>query len=308
MLKDFYRKIFIFLTDKLVRKNNQIKNHIAHQKTEKEWDRHFKGSDQILYELPGGLKIKLYRQSKLTEYILFHEFEKAELCFFESYLQRNDVVLDIGANIGFHTIHAGKLVGEEGRVFAFEPVLNSFAHLMENIALNKSYNVIAANIGFSDKNEAATINVSENYNAWNTLAKKDKMEANEAAKFNTTETIQLQRLDDWISLNINNPEDISLVKIDVEGWEKYVILGGIHYFEINAPVVMMEFSDVNTFAAGYQCLELYEMFASFGYVWYRFDMNERKLKPFPKQFTYYSENLIAVKPGSKGFERLVTML
>ena len=293
------------LTNKVVAKNQQVKRHLERQETEKLWTRYFKGNAFILFELAAGLKIKLYRTSKLTEYILFHEFEKAEVGFFERYLQQGDFVLDIGANIGFHTIHASNIIGKEGRVFAFEPVLDTFNHLKENIAINQMSNVIPANIGFSDKNEAAKINVSVNYNAWNTLAKRERMEKHEAGKFDATETIQLKKLDDWILLKTFGVEKISLVKIDVEGWEKYVILGGLNYFSKYAPAVMMELSDGNAFAAGYQCSEVYEMFNSLGYEWFRLADAGKKIIPFPKQISFFSENLIAVKRNSKPYERLI---
>ena len=48
------------------------------------------------------------------------------------------IVLDIGANIGVHTLHLAKLVGETGQVLAFEPNPVACEELRRNIALNNS--------------------------------------------------------------------------------------------------------------------------------------------------------------------------
>ena len=52
-----------------------------------------------------------------------------------------DVVFDVGANIGSFTVVAARMVGEAGRVFAFEPNPIAFARLEENVALNRLGNV-----------------------------------------------------------------------------------------------------------------------------------------------------------------------
>jgi protein-L-isoaspartate O-methyltransferase len=53
------------------------------------------------------------------------------------YLQPGDIFLDIGANIGYDTLLACKIVGEGGKVFSIEPNSRIYAELEKNIALNK---------------------------------------------------------------------------------------------------------------------------------------------------------------------------
>ena len=54
----------------------------------------------------------------------------------EREVHEGDVVLDVGANIGYYTIMLAKLVGSSGRVYALEPEANNFSLLNQNVALN----------------------------------------------------------------------------------------------------------------------------------------------------------------------------
>jgi FkbM family methyltransferase len=56
-------------------------------------------------------------------------------------LRPGDTVIDIGANIGAFTVLAAKTIGPSGRVIAFEPILQTFEQLRENVALNALKNV-----------------------------------------------------------------------------------------------------------------------------------------------------------------------
>ncbi len=71
--------------------------------------------------------------------------------FFAAHLRPGDVVYDIGANVGFFTLIAAKMVGPTGRVYSFEPVPSTAQALRKNIALNRLTNVdvIEAAVGRS---------------------------------------------------------------------------------------------------------------------------------------------------------------
>src|SRR3989344_9219581 len=61
---------------------------------------------------------------------------------FDQHIKKGDTVLDIGANIGYHTLHFARLVGETGKVYAFEPHPSNFALLKKNIEANGYKNVV----------------------------------------------------------------------------------------------------------------------------------------------------------------------
>jgi FkbM family methyltransferase len=75
---------------------------------------------------------------------------------FMTHVSRGMTVIDLGANIGYYTLLASRLVGSEGRVFAFEPDLGAFKHLERNIARNRCSNVTAVNEAVADSMDAVS--------------------------------------------------------------------------------------------------------------------------------------------------------
>ena len=71
----------------------------------------------------------------------------------KSIITRGMVCLDIGAMIGYFTLIMARLVGEEGKIFAFEPEPHNFDLLVKNIAMNGYDNITAAPKAISNKNE-----------------------------------------------------------------------------------------------------------------------------------------------------------
>ena len=65
------------------------------------------------------------------------DYEKTEIEFTKKIIKKGYKVLDIGANIGTHTIILAELVGEEGEVIAIEPDPYNFELLLKNVELNK---------------------------------------------------------------------------------------------------------------------------------------------------------------------------
>ena len=72
---------------------------------------------------------------------VYGEFSEGEVEVFRHFVRPGDIVLEVGANIGSHTLPLSKLVGEKGSVFAFEPQRLIFQTLCGNVALNSLSNV-----------------------------------------------------------------------------------------------------------------------------------------------------------------------
>ena len=91
----------------------------------------------------GLLSTSWGRSLFLTTYNWYKLFvEAGDIQSLRSYVKPGEVVIDIGANVGYYTLIAARLVGETGRVYAFEPDPTNFAILDKNVRLNGFRNVV----------------------------------------------------------------------------------------------------------------------------------------------------------------------
>jgi FkbM family methyltransferase len=158
-------------------------------------------------------KAKLIIQKGMTGstqnlYCGLHEYN--DMAFLLHFLRKEDSFADIGANIGSYTVLAGGHVG--AKTFSFEPVPSTFAHLVNNIVINRLENKVTAfNIALGS--QQGTIRFTSTLDTTNHVATENES--------NTIE-VPVQTLDD-IYKNNKIP---ALVKIDVEGFETEVLMAG----------------------------------------------------------------------------------
>lgn len=128
----------------------------------------------------------------------------------ESILKPGDVFVDVGANVGYYSLLASRLVGRSGRVIAIEASPSIFAQFSSNLLLNNVKNVVPINVAASDV--ASKLNV---YRAPRT--NQGRTSTAPESGYPLEATVDAVPLDELIS-----PEDrarTKLVKVDVEGAE-----------------------------------------------------------------------------------------
>jgi len=149
-------------------------------------------------------------------------------------IKEGDVVLDIGANMGYFTLIFAKLVGDKGKVFAFEPEPNNFSLLKKNVEVNGYTNVILENKGLSHENKITKLYLSKG-NVGQHRIYKSKYTGEDFVLIKTT-SIDNYFQKDPIS------EKISFIKMDVEGSEYGVLKGMKSLLDKNKPItIMLEF-------------------------------------------------------------------
>jgi len=160
----------------------------------------------------------------------------------DKYLDTDSVILDIGANIGTHSVYWGKIT-QANKIYAFEPIITTYRILEKNIEINGLFNKIKAfNFGLGDKKTRAKIKTYDLDNIGATSLEED-----------TNGDIEIHALDDIGE--ISNLTRIDFVKIDVEGFEKYVLEGGKHTLLKHNPIIFIEsFSGKDTFDFAYKFL------------------------------------------------------
>lgn len=141
-------------------------------------------------------------------------YEPTQTKLVKRIIKPGNVVVDIGANIGYYTLLFAKLVGPQGKVYAFEPDINNFKLLSKNIKANPYNNIILENKAVSDVTGKIKLYLSKD----GTGAHKIHNKKNDR-EFIYVDSIAL---DDYFrSKKIN----IDFIKMDIEGAEVKALKG-----------------------------------------------------------------------------------
>ncbi|MEO7317842.1 MAG: FkbM family methyltransferase [Chthoniobacteraceae bacterium] len=240
--------------------------------------------------LGGGVRLKLYGDSRLCEMLYFDQFEPETRCFLDAYLRSGDVFLDIGANVGLYTIAAARIVGIGGEVHAFEPCSQTFSRLEENVRLNALRSVSCHRLALSDTNAEAKLSIAKDgFDAWNSLGKPYMGEDG------GQETVQTATLDSFVSQH-RLENRITAMKIDVEGWENQVLAGAEKLLSApNAPALCIEFTEQAAQLAGSSCAALYHTLERFGFQMFTVGDTPETVVPFALRDPFPNVNLLALK-------------
>ena len=184
------------------------------------------------------------------------------------------LVLDIGANIGAHTLHLAQLVGPSGLVMAFEPTDFAFRKLSRNLELNPSLATrVKAYHCFLTASDG--VNVPDAiYSSW-PLAVEAGLHAKHLGREMLTEQAQARSLDSILSERADRK--VQLVKLDVDGFECDVLRGATAMLRDVRPTFIMELSPYVLEERGTSLDELLSYFVPNGYAFY----DERTQKPLP---------------------------
>lgn len=244
----------------------------------------------------------LHRDSNFSKNIFRGDFEFHEIKFLLSFLRKGDLFIDVGANIGYFSIAASKQVGKEGKVIAFEPTEIIHQRLQHSISLNQCTNVKSEIFALSDKNEERAFKISKDgFDAYNSLG-----HPSQGSQFET-KAVQTKTLDDYIKEN--KLSSISLIKVDVEGWEIPVIKGMKNLLkEKNAPVLLIEFTEDNARLSGFTCQELFYLIESFGYELFLYNWVKNELVKQKNRDYFSYTNLVCIKDKNFVKKRLKNIL
>jgi FkbM family methyltransferase len=164
-------------------------------------------------------------------------FEPATVAAYEREIRPGQVVLDIGANIGAHVLHFARLVGDTGKVVAFEPTAYAYGKLRKNCALNP---ILAQRIRAEQAMLVAEAGerVPESiYSSW-PLVGVPELHAVHRGQLQGTVGARSITLDDVVTeLGL---KAVDHIKLDVDGNEPEVIRGGEGTLTRFKPVIFME--------------------------------------------------------------------
>jgi FkbM family methyltransferase len=163
------------------------------------------------------------------ELLLTGQFEKSAIEACADFIRPDGVVIDIGANIGVHTVHFANFA-RSGMVICFEPSRATFAYLLGNIS--HLGNVVPLNIALTDSTALQQFFVAED-NAYSGL--KDT----ERKAILRQEPVVCVKGDD-ILIPLLESKRVDLIKVDVEGLETQVLRGMRGLIVAHKPVIFCE--------------------------------------------------------------------
>lgn len=206
------------LIDNVMRKNKKKKNYNINYKNK-----------NIKFYLPNP---EDYIQKVIIDTESFYELDM--LKDIEEKVSNNDLILDVGANIGNHSIHFAKICN--CNVLSFEPQKEVFSILNENIRLNNLSSLVKAyNIGIGARNTKGNLTIIDKNNSGT-----GKIEFDENGE------IIVKTLDSILK-KYTNINDLKIIKIDVEGRELEVLQGARGIINKFNPMIYIEIQSSNLF-------------------------------------------------------------
>jgi FkbM family methyltransferase len=173
--------------------------------------------------------------------------------FLKRNLKKNSIFFDIGSNYGWHSITTSHLCE---KIYSFEPQKYVFEIQKDNISQNNIDNIELYNIGIGNKNEYREMNPI-NYN--------DSVNVGDLSVGIGGEKIEIKTID---SLNIDK---VDFIKIDVQGYEKFVLEGGTNTLNKNKPILIIEMENHQLKKFNYDVTDLFNLIYDLGYYIYLLD-------------------------------------
>ncbi len=175
-------------------------------------------SESVICDI-NGYKMKLYLGDKGIARELY-TYKKREtltttLMLEGKIIGKGDVVLDVGANIGYYALMESALVGSNGTVYAIEPSPPNFKVLNENIEINKPGNIQTYNLAVGDICGKAQMYISNKSN-WSRLTDRGLPDY-------ITEKIEVELV--TVDNFIKDKLAPSMIRMDVEGYEINILRG-----------------------------------------------------------------------------------
>ena len=204
---------------------------------------------------------------------------KDDILFYQNYLRDGDTVIDAGANIGLLTLEASSIIKDNGKVYAIEAHPRTYSYLQGNIKLNQKSNIVSFNYAVGDRNGKILFQNSNRHDDTNGIT-----DSNQGIQ------VLIKRLDDLPIIE----SKISLLKIDVEGYELFVLRGGKKLLERTA-CIYFESWEQHFSKYHYTCKDLFTFLLEQKFKIFKIKDDNRLKQIGVEYVSTVCENLIAIK-------------
>ena len=212
-------------------------------------------------ESNGGLVFELDLSQLIDNHIYYNgEFEPGTRRAFEKLVRPGMTVLDIGANIGAHTLKLAQLTGPSGHVYAFEPTEWAHRKLQRNVSLNPGFtNITLERAALSDSDESSGDYAFQSQYVVG-AAPDGEQERGQVA---------FVKLDTYAGAHKLGRVDF--IKLDVDGYETKILRGARELLKRDRPTLIVEMGDYWQQSVGDSIEALVEVLDDVGYRYERQD-------------------------------------
>jgi FkbM family methyltransferase len=195
-------------------------------------------------------------------------WEASETSWFLRVVKPGDIIVDAGANTGYYTLIGSRLVGEKGKVYAFEPEPANFELLQKNVRLNGLGNVVLERKALSNRNGTVQLFIAGT-NKGDHRIYQPKGESRPAID------VEAVRLDEYFK---DQERAIAFLKMDTQGAEGLILEGmtGLLEGRSHRPTIFMEFWPHGLNGMGTDAAALLKSLQSYQYKFYELKPNDGK--------------------------------
>ena len=212
----------------------------------------------ILLCTPPVFWLLLKKLSSHNKYQLYQPFD----CIYVN-PEKISIIFDIGANKGDVSINAYKAF-PNAKIFSFEPVSTTFANLEKNTSHYRD-RIFLYQLGFFTESKKIPIHITS-FDGANSIIDQSRDYKNVHSRWNLKEIgeeiIEVSTLDSFVESH--QIDKIDIMKVDVEGVEKEVLLGGIETLK-KVNIVLIELSFLRKNRESPYWIEICQLLYNFGF-------------------------------------------
>lgn len=196
--------------------------------------------------------------NKLVDWGIFlGGWEPETIKFLKGNISSGSVVIEVGANIGAHTLTIAKLAGASGMVYAFEPTLYALNKLNHNILLNphlKKNITVETQIVSDHSEQILKLPIKSGWGRFSNSSS------------NNTEIVDKKTISIDSYVEKMGIKKVDLIKIDVDGYDFKVLSGAKKTIELFRPIIFIELCEYALQERGDSINDIFKMLLKFNYI------------------------------------------
>lgn len=244
------------------------------------------------------LTISALDSGMVTPFFSRGNYERREIDLLKQLIKPGMITADVGAHVGYYSLFLSGLVGNQGKVYSFEPDSYNYSLLQKNVKRNKAQNIVTVKMAVCN-----TVNSKPFYINDNNFGDHKLLRFADHSLTRAQSSVQTTSLDSYFNKHGNR---LDFVKIDVQGSEPLVLKGMKNIFGANKNFVMlMEFEPRFLLENRFDPKKFFQQLSK-----YNFNITAIGQSHVVKDVRQYSEishifheenfvNLLCLKPGSQ---------